>query len=684
MRNLPFLAVLVVSPAAGLAAPKTHPFTVNDMLAMDRLADPQVSTDGAWVVFSRSRTDLEANKRRSDLWLVGVDGTGLRRLTAHPDGSDSGPLWAPDGKSIYFLSSRSGSSQVWKIARDGGEAATVTNLPVDVNAFVVSPDGKTFLVSLDVFADCTTLDCTKKRLDDKVATKASGHIYDHLFFRHWDTWSDNRRSHLFALSVSGGEPVDLMKGMDADCPSKPWGGLEELTFAPGGKAVVFTARAVGLDEAWSTNFDLFQASLDGKSTPKNLTAANKAWDTQPAFSPDGKTLAYLAMKEPGYEADRYRIILKSWPDLKERVLTEAWDRSPQSLLWSKDSKTLFVLAEHLGQVALFAIDVASGETRVVWSDGVLRAVSVAGDRLLFLREHLRSPAELFTVRTDGAGLMQVTSINGDKVAAAEMGEPSQFTFKGANDDLVHGYLVKPIRFDPGRRYPLAFLIHGGPQGSFGNDFHYRWNPQAYAGAGYAVAMIDFHGSTGYGQAFTDAIQGDWGGKPLVDLQKGLEYVLRENRWMDGDRVCALGASFGGYMINWIAGAWPNRFKCLVAHDGNLDERAAYFDTEELWFPERDHAGTPWSNPEGYERQNPVNLVKNWKTPILVVHGGKDFRVVETQGFSSFTAAQRRGVPSKLLYFPDENHWVLKPANSILWHNTVLGWLDQWTGNMRPK
>ena len=299
-------------------------------------------------------------------------------------------------------------------------------------------------------------------------------------------------------------------------------------------------------------------------------------------------------------------------------------------------------------------------------------------RVLYLSDDLKNPVEIFTVNPDGSDVRAVTKMNAAKVAAARMGDYEQFSFKGANDDTIYGYVMKPADFEPGRKYPVALLIHGGPQGSFGNHFHYRWNPQAYAGAGYASVMIDFHGSTGYGQEFTDSIGGDWGGKPLEDLQKGLAAALSRYSWMDGGRVCALGASYGAYMINWIEGNWPDRFRCLVSHDGNLDERMAYFDTEELWFPEWDHKGLPWENPEAYEDQNPVNFVKNWKTPMLVVHGGKDFRIVDSQGFSTFTALQRRGIPSKLLYFPDENHWVLKPENSILWHDTVLAWLDQWT------
>jgi dipeptidyl aminopeptidase/acylaminoacyl peptidase len=316
--------------------------------------------------------------------------------------------------------------------------------------------------------------------------------------------------------------------------------------------------------------------------------------------------------------------------------------------------------------------------RELVKQGTVVRPAAARGLVVFSKDDLGSPADLFSVKPDGSGLVPITRTNADLLASVRMGATEQFTFAGWNGETVHAWLVKPADFDPARKWPVAFLIHGGPQGSFGDNFHYRWNPQAYAGAGYAAVMVDFHGSTGYGQAFTDSIAGDWGGKPLEDLQKGLAAALERFPFLDGDRVAALGASYGGYMVNWIAGKWPDRFRCLVSHDGNLDEQFAYFDTEELWFPEREHGGPPWENPEGYQKHNPVNLVKSWKTPILVIHGGKDYRVVETQGMATFTAAQRRGIPSELLHFPDENHWVLKPRNSILWHHTVLGWLDRWT------
>ena len=674
-RSFFLLAVplLVFLPAAGSAQ---QPFTVHDLIAMDRVSGPVASPDKTRVVFAVSALDLEANRRRTDLWLVGADGTGLRRLTSHP-ATDTSPLWNADGNAIWFLSSRSGSMQVWKTPVAGGEAVPVTNLPLDVGSFAVSADDTRLAVSLEVFPDCDAIECTTKRLKERESRQATGQLFDTLFIRHWDTWADGRRSHVFVVPVAGGTPVDVMKGMDADSPSKPFGGSEEFTFTPDGRSIVFTARDAGREEAWSTNLDLFVAPVDGSARPRNLTAANKATDTAPVFSPDGRTLAYRAMARPVYEADKLTITLRAWPDGPERTLAADWDRSPDEVVWSADGKTIYATAANLGQTSLFAIDVATGEVRTILKDGHVTNPVVAGDQLVVSIDHFRRPAELHTVKPDGSALREITSINAPRVAKVKFGEPEQSTFKGWNDETVYTWVVKPIDFDAAKKYPVAFLIHGGPQGSFSNNFHYRWNAQSYTAAGYAVVMVDFHGSTGYGQAFTDSIGGDWGGKPLVDLQKGLEAALAKYPWMDGTRVCALGASFGAYMVNWIAGQWPDRFRCLVSHDGNLDERMAYYDTEELWFPEWDHRGTPWDNPEGYAKHNPIEYVKNWKTPMLVVHGGRDYRIPDTQGMSTFTALQRRGIPSRFLYFPDENHWVLKPANSILWHETVLAWLDRW-------
>ncbi|TDI84644.1 MAG: S9 family peptidase, partial [Caldithrix sp.] len=540
-----------------------------------------------------------------------------------------------------------------------------------------SPDGKHLAFTMEVFPDCENLPCTTQHVEEEKNRKTSGVLYEKLFVRHWDTWKDGRRSHIFVMPATGGDAIDIMKGMDADSPSKPFGGPGEITFTPDGQAVVFTARDAGREEAWSTDFDLYLAPVDGVKEPECLTEANDAWDTSPAFSPDGKTLAYLAMQRPGYESDRFRVMLRGWPDGKTRILTEEWDRSPGSILWSPNSKTIFTVAADLGQRSLFAIKLNSGEVKTLWKEGRVRSPAMAGKRIVFGLDNLKSPVELYSIKSNGKDLRTITKINVEKLAAARMGDYEQFAFKGWNDETVSCYVVKPADFDPNKKYPVAFLIHGGPQGSFGNDFHYRWNPQAYAGAGYAAGMVDFHGSVGYGQEFTDAIRGDWGGKPLEDLQKGLAAALERYPWMDGERVGALGASYGGYMVNWIEGNWPDRFKCLVNHDGVFDQRMMYFATEELWFPEWEHGGPYYANPKGYEKHNPALHIDKWQTPMLVVHGARDYRVLLEQGIGAFTALQRRGIPSKFLYFPDENHWVLTPHNGILWHETVIGWLDQW-------
>jgi dipeptidyl aminopeptidase/acylaminoacyl peptidase len=678
MRRIP-IVVLSVALLAGLAAgapaqsPETHPLTIHDMLAMDRISDSQVSPDGKWIAFTVRETDLAANRGRTDIWLVGTDGKGLRRLTSHP-AADFNGRWTPCGQWVFFLSTRSGSSQIWRIKVDGGEAEQMTRLPLDVGNLIVAKAKLAF--TMDVFPGLTP-EATAARLEAIEKGPATGRLYDKLFVRHWDTWSDGRRSHLFYMPMhGGGEAKDLMPAMDADTPNKPFGGTEEIAFTPDGTGLVFAAKDVGREEAWSTDSDLYYVPIDGSAAPRCLTEANKAMDTLPAFSPDGKTLAYAAMARPGYEADRFRIVLRAWPDGQPRVLTEAWDFSVASIGWAKDGAKLLATAPNKGQTSLFTVDAATGKAETLVAQGTVAGFAPAGEGVVFERNTLTSPTEIYAI-APGAGEKAITAINAAKVAALRLGEPEQYSFKGWNNETVYGYIVKPVDFDAAKKYPVAFMIHGGPQGSFGNDFHYRWNPQAYAGAGYAVVMVDFHGSTGYGQAFCDAIRGDWGGKPLEDLKKGLAAALAKYPWMDGTRVGALGASYGGYMINWIAGNWSDRFKCLIAHDGNIDERAAYFETEELWFPEWDHMGTPWENPQNYEKHNPANFIKNWKTPMLVIHGGQDFRVVETQGIGSFNVLQRRGIPSKFLYFPDENHWVLKPANSVLWHDTVIGWLNKW-------
>ena len=693
-------STLVVAPTAAAAA--VRPFDAEALVEMARVSEPAVSPDGEWVAFVLRETDREADRGRTDLWAVPAAGGEAVRLTEH-EASDGSPVWGPDG-SLYFLSSRSGSSQVWVFQglepdqpdqpdQGTAELVQVTDLPLDVGAFALSPDGARLAVALEVFPDCDTVRCTAERLKAEEETPADARLYDRLFVRHWDTWEDGRRSQLFVVPATPGvepaEPVRITGGLDADVPSKPFGGAEEIVFTPDGSAVVFTAREAGTTEPWSTDFDLYLAPADGSAPPRVLTGDNPAWDTQPSFSPDGRTLAYLAMERAGFEADRFRIVLRPWgpggPAGERRVLTEGWDRSPGGLAWAPDGETLYTTAGDVGEVALFAVDASDGSVRElvggghVRSPGVQRVGEAGEHRIVFGRDTMASPVDLFSVDAEGGDLRRLTEANRERLAGLAFGDYERFSFPGWNGETVHGWVVEPVGAEPGRKYPVAFLIHGGPQGSFGDDFHYRWNPQVYAGAGYAVVTVDFHGSTGYGQAFTDSITGDWGGKPLEDLQKGLAAALERYDFLDGERVCGLGASYGGYMVNWIAGRWPDRFDCLVNHDGIFDLRSMYYTTEELWFPEWEFGGPYWENPEAYEAHNPVVHVEEWRTPMLVIHGGLDFRVPETQGLATFTALQRRGVPSRLLHFPEENHWVLSPANSLLWHDTVLDWLERWIG-----
>ncbi|OLD66331.1 MAG: peptidase S9 [Acidobacteria bacterium 13_1_40CM_2_68_5] len=647
---------------------------MRDMVAMERLASPQPSPDGSQVVFTRRVYDAEANRNFTSLWIVPIDGGRPRRLTNAP-AADTSPRWSPDAKSIAFISDRGGSSQVWSIDPSGGEARRVTDLPVDVDNVQWSPDGTRLAFSAEVYPDCPDLACTAKRDKEKSDNPVKARVYTRLMIRHWDAWDEGKRNHIFVWPLRGGDPVDVMKGADADSPTKPFGGTEEFAWSPDGKSIAFTSK-MARNEAWSTDDNIYLANADGGGY-RCLTCANEALDAQPAFSPDGKSIAYLAMSRPGYEADRQRVMLYDLPSGKSRSLTESWDRSAGSVVWSPDGKRLFVTAEETARLKIFAVDPAGGRVSVVVGEHENTDVTVTSrGRLVYGQDSLVSPTEIVTCLLDGTDVRVLTRVNAARLETVKLSRPEEFWFKGAMDEKVHGWILKPVDFQEGRRYPLAFLVHGGPQGSWEDHFHYRWNPQAYAGAGYATVTINFHGSTGFGQAFTDAIRRNWGAAPYEDLMKGLDYVLATYDFVDRDRMGALGASYGGYMINWIAGH-TDRFKCLVSHDGEFDTRTSYYATEELWFPEWEHGGPPWEPGTTHDVWSPALFVANWKTPMLVIHGAKDYRLPETEGFSVFTALQRRGIPSKLLYFPDENHWVLKAKNSILWHDTVIAWLDRW-------
>lgn len=661
---------------------------VRDLQKLDRVSSPVLSPDGSTVVFAKRIVDADVVKASSSLWvrnLLTRDMAPPKRLT--PEGWNvNSPSFSPDGKTVYFLSAKSGTQQLYAMPLVGGAPRQLTAFALDVASYKVSPDGTRVLFSTDTFADCKAdFACTKKRLDDTAAKKSSGVVYDGLFVRHWDTWADGRRSRLFVAALPEGKakPVasatSLTDRLDGDAPSKPFGGADEYTWSPDGASVVAAIRVAGKGEAWSTNFDLYQVAADGSIAPVNLTASNPAWDTGPVFSADGKTLFYRAMKRPGFEADRFGLMAMDLATKQVREIAPSWDRSADGIVVSKDGATIYTTAQDVGQQPLFAVDVASGTAKPVVAEGSISAFDIAGDTLAFTRNTLKTGDQLFTTTLAGAPLRAITPSAQDVLKDVNFGDFEQFNFTGWNNETVHGYVVKPHDYVEGQKYPVAFLIHGGPQGSFGNGWSYRWNPQTYAGQGYAVVMIDFHGSTGYGQAFTDAISQHWGDRPLEDLQKGWAAARQKYAFLDGGKACALGASYGGYMINWIAGNWNEPWKCLVNHDGVFDTRSMGYVTEELWFTEWENGGTPFDKPENYEKFNPVNHVAKWRVPMLVVQGEKDYRVPVDQGLSTFTALQRKGIESKLLYFPDENHWVLKPQNSILWHDTVNAWLKQHIG-----
>ena len=677
MRRLLLAAAMATLSLPSFAAPRG--LNAADLVALARVSEAQLSPDGRSAVYTLRETDLAADRGRSDLWLIGTDSVSTPRRLTSSEENDTAADWAPDGAGVYFLSARGGSTQVWYLPVAGGEATQVTHLPLDVASFRISPRGDRLLLGIEVFADCADLDCTRKRLDERKNDKQHGQGYDQLFVRHWDKWQDGRVSQLFALALdsehkASGSPVALTGSLDADVPSKPFGDRPDYDFSPDGSQVVFAARIRGRTEPWSTNFDIYRVPADGSTAPINLTPDNPAWDAQPAFSPDGKLLTHIAMDRPGFEADRFHLVVRDAATGAVRFTTRDWDRSIAAFRFSADGRQIYAVTEHLGQRPIWSINIKDGTRRMLTGPGTVTEFDVAGDRILFAMQSLTSPVDLYLI-AGRAAPRRVTKVNAARLADVRFGEPEQFSFAGAGGEQVYGYMVKPWNWEPGKSYPVAFIVHGGPQSSYANTWSYRWNPEFYAGAGYAAVFIDFHGSQGYGQAFTDSISGDWGGKPLEDLKLGLAAALARYPWLDGDRACALGASYGGYMVNWIAGAWPDRFRCLVSHAGIFDAQMMSYTTEELWFDEWEHGGTYFDKPEAYEKWSPAQFVKQWRTPMLVIHGQLDFRIPYTQGLAVFTALQRRGIESRFLFFPDENHWISKPANSLQWHDEVLHWLD---------
>lgn len=671
---------LLLAAAAAVLAPTVvdaRPMTATDMHMMRRLGAPEVSPDGRIAVFTLSTTDLAANKRANVLHSLDLTRTGAapQPVAGAEGGHDA--VFGPDG-ALYFLKAVGERDQLHRMAL-GGTPQVMSDFGADVAGFKLSPDGKRVLVWADQ-RDCPDLACAATTFAAK--EPGSGRVYDQLFVRHWDTWAEpGTKSRIYTFDITGGKlqgfGTRVTGELVGDTPSKPFGGGEEISWSRDGRTVFFALREAGRIEPTSTNLDVFAAPADGSGQPTNLTPDNDGTDTLPTVSPDGRTLAYVSMERAGYEADRQVLKLRDLATGQVRALTQGWDRSVGSIAWAPDNRSILVTADDTLEGPVFRVDARSGKVTRLTAEGHAGNVhALPNGAVLYTSNSIQAPDDLYLLRGRGKPV-QLTAVNKALLAELDPVTVDRFSFAGANGDKVWGIKVKPV---VNHSLPVAFVVHGGPQGSFGNGWSYRWNPRVMASMGMGVVSVDFHGSTGYGQAFTDSIRNDWGGKPLQDLQLGLAYATAQDKQLQADNACALGASYGGYMMNWIAGQWPDRFKCLVQHDGVFDARAMAYETEELWFDEWEHGGkTYYEDPAAFERWNPVNHVAKWKTPMLVITGEKDYRIPYTQGIAAFTALQRRNIPSKLVVFPDENHWVLKPQNSIQWYREVERWMKQWTG-----
>jgi dipeptidyl aminopeptidase/acylaminoacyl peptidase len=674
-------ALALAAPLASAQTPSKHVMTFDDLIGLHRVSEAQVSPDGEWVAYRDSTPDKAANRAVNNLWIAPTSGGEPRQLTR--SGRDTRPQWSPDGKTIAFLSSRDGETQIYVIGLDGGEAVKLTSVSTGVDNQRWSPDGKTIAFTSEVHPDCKDEACNKKRDADAEASKVKVHIADHLLYRHWNRWRDAKRSHLFVISIDGGgtsplhagTPRDLTPGADYDVPPDQRGDAGDIDFSPDSKELCFTAVTDKM-EAISTNGDLFTVAVAG-GEPKRITT-NQGFDGQPAYSPDGRSMAYRAQMTPGYESDRWQLIIYDRATGQRLNLTEKFDRSVENPIWSPDSRTIYFHAESQTKSPIYAIAAGAGsEPRIITPDGFNSDVTLSADgqTLVFTRSSMTMPAEIFRAAPDGGAVHQITHHNAEKLAGIELSAPESFWFAGAAGTQVQAMILRPPHFDASKKYPLLVVLHGGPQTMFADSWGYRWNPQVFSGAGYVALMINRRGSTGFGQKFTDEITDDWGGKAYEDVMKGVDAALAKYSFIDGNRMAAAGGSYGGYMADWIA-THTGRFKAIISHAGVYNKVSMYA-TEELWFEEHDMQGTPWSNPEGYRKWAPVTYageLGKFKTPTLVIAGEMDYRVPYTQSLEFFSALQRQGVPSRLVVFPDEGHWILKPQNSELWYKLFLEWL----------
>ena len=657
-----------------------RPITFNDQLALKRVADAQIAPDGKLVAYVVTVVDKEANRGQRSIWVVptavatgGPTGGGGRELITSARNNDT-PRWSRDGRHLAFISSRNGVPQIFVAQADGGSPRQVTNVPLGVADFVWSPDGSRLAFSTEVFPECRDLGCVAARAEAEEKSKVSAVVADRLLYRHWDTFKRGRRSHLFIVPVEGGTPRDLTPG-DFDVPPFSLGDPTAYDFSPDGREIAFV-RNTEPNEATSTNNDIFTIAIQGGDA-KRITAGNPGSDTAPRYSPDGKWIAWRSQARNGYEADRFRLMLLNRQTGAIRELSAGFDRNVGDLVWTPDSRRILFISEERGREPIWSAPIDGTKFSILYGNSTNTGMSISADgtTLALTRGSMSLPTEIFAGGSDGRGLRQITRTNESLLNQIELGKVEDFEYTGALNARIHGFLVKPPQFDRTKKYPLILLIHGGPQGAWLDSWSYRWNPQLWAAKGFVIAAINPHGSTGYGQSFTEQISGDWGGAAYEDLMKGTDHLIAEG-FVDPNRLGAAGGSYGGYMVNWILGH-TNRFKALMSHAGVYNLTSMYGATEELWFTEFEFRGNPWDNPELYSKWSPHLFAKNFKTPTLVVHGELDYRVPVGEGLQLFTTLQRQGIPSKLLYFPDEGHWVLKPRNSELWHSTVLDWFDHW-------
>ncbi len=650
-----------------LFAGSKRAITFKDFFSMKRIGSVAASPNGRYVAFDLTVPNIEQNNFKTNIWLLNVKTNNLRQLT-NASASSGGAVWTPDGKMIYF--NRSG--QIWKIHIDGGEAQQVTDFAAGAWSVRFNKKGDQMLFGSDVYPDCQTAECNQQKLEEAKNSRVKARVIDHLLFRHWNRWLEGKRSHVFLAHADGSNIKDVTPG-DYDTPPLDLGSAHDYTFSPDGKEICFVRNTDPIVAA-STNNDLFIENLaTGKI--QRLTE-NKANDNNPNYSPDGRYIAFASMQRPGFEADRQRLMLYDRQKKSYTDLTKGFDLSVSSILWHPNGKEIFFTVEENGSHSIYKVTIRNAKITPVLKGHYVSSVQFLSNKELVFKEQSESmPYEIFKFNLKNKKRTQLTHINSALLAQLQLSKLQPFAFTGAKGETVHGFIMTPPFFDKTKKYPAIELIHGGPQGAWGNDFHYRWNYQMFAAPGYVVFMINFHGSRGYGQNFTDAVSKDWGGAPYQDIVKGTKYVFAHYSFVDTARVGAAGASYGGFMINWIEGH-DNPFKCLVSHDGVYDQISMYGATEELWFPEWEFNGTPWQKGSLYEKWSPSRLAANFKTPMLIVHGERDYRVPYTQGLQIFTALQRQGIKSKLLFFPDEDHFVRKPQNARLWWQTVHGWFAE--------